>query len=44
MKLRRDTPGKANWKIDCEQLMNPAIWREYKSIAEKNEGNHKKTL
>ena len=28
-------PGKMNWKIHHKQLMNSAVWREYKTTAEK---------
>ena len=34
MKVRRGTPGKMNWKINHKQLVNPAVWREYKRIAD----------
>ena len=35
LKLRRGMAGKTNQKMDCKQLVNPAVWREYKRTAEK---------
>lgn len=35
MKLRRGMLGKTNRKINCKQLMNPAVQREYKRTAPK---------
>ena len=38
-------PGKTNQKMDCKQLMNPAVQRELKRTAEKkDEGNPETTL
>lgn len=35
LKLSRGMPGKMNRKINCKQLMNPAVWREYQRTAQK---------